>query len=48
MKMRIFAGVECVDMLECVPEQVRKAGGMSSCKTCFATEEEVDELQARR
>ncbi len=48
MKMRIYVGVECVDMLECVRERVRMAGGASSGEICFKTEEEVDKFRARR
>ncbi len=48
MKMRVLAGVECVDALECVRERVRIAGGASSGKICCATEEEVEEFRARR
>jgi hypothetical protein len=46
--MRVFAGVECADALECVRERVRKAGGASSGKSGCATEEEVDKWRAHR
>jgi hypothetical protein len=48
MKMRVLAGVEFVDVLECVHERVRIAGGALSGKIGFATEEEVDEFRARQ
>ncbi len=46
--MRVLAGVECVDALECVRERVRIAGGASSGKIGCAMEEEVDKFRARR
>jgi hypothetical protein len=48
MKMCSLAGVDCVDALECVREQVRIAGGAPSGKLGCTMEEEVDELRARR
>ncbi len=48
MKIRCLAGVEGEDALECVHEHVRMAGGASSGKIDCPTEEEVDELRARR
>ncbi len=38
--MRVLAGVECVDALECVRKRARIAGGALSGKICCATEEE--------
>ncbi len=40
--------MEGEDVLECVRERVRIAGGASSGKIDCAMEEEVDELRARR
>jgi hypothetical protein len=48
MKMRVLAGLECVDALEGVRKWVRIAGGASSGKIGCATEEEVDEVRAHR
>ncbi len=44
--MRDFAGVEFAEVLECVCERVRIAGGASSGESRLQdAEEEVDELQ---
>ncbi len=48
MRIRCLAGVGEEDALECVRERVRMAGGASSGKIDCTTEEEVDELRARR
>ncbi len=48
MRIRCLAGVEGEDALECVRKRVRMAGGASSGKIDCVTEEEVDELRARR
>jgi hypothetical protein len=44
--MRVFAGVEFADALECVHEHVRMAGGASPGESRLRdAEEEVDELR---
>jgi hypothetical protein len=48
MRIRCLAGVEGEDVLECARKCVRMAGGASSGKIVCVTEEEVDELRARR
>ncbi len=48
IRIRCLAGVEGEDVLECVRERVRMAGGASFGKIDCATEEEVDELRARQ
>ncbi len=40
--MRNLVGVECIDVLDCVREHVRIAGGVSSGKSCCKAEEEEE------